>query len=81
MSKKVAGVETATVKHLTTDQTKKSGIRESVLVIVAVALMFSPTFIAARLYHRLGADISILAIMALAIFLVGTFILLKVVKE
>ena len=81
MSKKVAGVETTTVKHLTTEQTKKSGIRESVLVIVAVVLMFSPTFIAGRLYHRLGADISILAIMALAIFLVGTFLLLRFVKE
>lgn len=60
---------------------KKSGIRESVLVIVAVVLMFSPAFIAARLYHRLGAHISIIAIMALAIFLLGTFIFLRVVKE
>jgi len=77
----VAGVETATVKQLTTVQMKKSGIRESVLVIVAVALMFSPTFIAARLYHRLGAHISILAIMSLAIFLVGTLILLRVVRD
>ena len=81
MSKTVAGVETATVKQLTTDETKKSGIREGILVILAAALMFSPTFIAARLYHRLGAHISIIAIMALAIFLVGTFILLRVVKE
>jgi hypothetical protein len=81
LSKKVAGVETATVKHLTTHQTKKTGIRESVLVIVAVVLMFSPTFIAGRLYHRLGADISILAIMALALFLVGTFLLLRFIKE
>ena len=77
----LADVEIATVKHLTTDQTKKTGIRESILVILAAVLMFSPTFIAARLYHRLSADISILAIMALAIFLVGTFLLLKFVKE
>jgi hypothetical protein len=69
------------VKQLTTSQRKKSGIRESIVVIVAVVLMFSPTFIAARLYHRLGADISIIAIMALAIFIVGTFILLTVVRE
>ena len=77
----LAGVEIATVKHLTTDQTKKTGVRESILVILAAVLMFSPTFIAARLYHRLSADISILAIMALAIFLVGTFLLLRFVKE
>ena len=43
--------------------------------------MFSPTFIARTVYHRLGADISIIALMALAIFLVGTFILLRIVKE
>ena len=70
-----------TVKQLTSNQTKKSGIKESLLVIVAVVLMFSPTFIAERLYHRLGAHIGILAIMALVIFLAGTFMLLKFVKE
>jgi len=43
--------------------------------------MFSPTFIARTAYHRLGADISIIALMALAIFLVGTFLLLRIVKE
>ena len=69
------------VIQLKTGQMKESGIRESLLVILAVVLMFSPTFIAARLYHRLGTDISILALMALAVFLVGTFMLLKFVKD
>jgi len=66
---------------LTTDLTKDRGIRNTLLVIVAAALMFTPTFIARTVYHRLGADISVIALMALAIFLIGTFILLRVVKN
>jgi len=56
-------------------------MRQFLLVIAATALMFSPTFVASMVYHRLGGDISMVAIMALASFLVGVFILLKVVKE
>jgi len=67
--------------RLTTDLTKDRGIRNTLLVIVAAALMFTPTFLARTVYHRLGADISVIALMALAIFLVGTFVLLRVVKE
>ena len=66
---------------LTTDLTKDRGIRNTLLVIVAAALMFTPTFIARTVYHRLGADISVIALVALAIFLIGTFILLRVVKN
>ena len=69
------------VNKLTSDQTKQRGVRDALLVVVAAALMFSPTFIARSVYHRIGGDISVIAIMALAIFLVGTFIFLKVVKE
>jgi uncharacterized membrane protein len=62
-------------------EAKQNNMRQVFLVIVAAALMLSPTFIARIAYYRLGADISIAAIMALALFLVGTFILLRVVKE
>lgn len=67
--------------RLATDLTKDRGIRNTLLVIVAAALMFTPTFLARTVYHRLGADISVIALMALAIFLVGTFMLLRVVKD
>lgn len=76
----VAGAEIAKVNTLTTE-VKQNNMRQVLLVIVAAALMFSPTFIARIVYHRLGADISIVAVMSLALFLVGTFILLKVVKR
>lgn len=76
----VARAEIAKVNNLTTE-VKQNNMRQVLLVIVAAALMFSPTFIARIVYHRLGADISIVAVMSLALFLVGTFILLKVVKR
>lgn len=81
MSKEVASAEIAQVNKLTTEQTTQHGMRQVFLVIAATALMFSPTFIARTVYHRLGGDISMVAIMALALFLVGAIILLKVVKE
>jgi len=66
---------------LTADQTRELGMRHVLLVIVAAALMFSPTFISRMVYDRLGGDISVVALMALGLFLVGLTILLKVVKE
>ena len=77
----VASAEMMKVNKLTTEQTKQRGVRDALLVVVAAALMFSPTFIARSAYHRIGGDISVIAIMALAIFLVGTFIFLKIVRE
>jgi hypothetical protein len=76
----VAGAEIAKVNNLTTE-VKQTKLRQAFLVIVAAALMFSPTFIARIVYHRLGADISIVAVMSLVLFLVGTFLLLKVLKS
>ena len=76
----VAGAEIAKVNNLTTE-VKQTKLRQAFLVIVAAALMFSPTFIARIVDHRLGADISIVAVMSLALFLVGTFLLLKVLKS
>ena len=76
----VAHDEVGKVNNLTSE-TNRGNIRQVLLVILAVGLMFSPTFVARTVYHRLGADISMVAVMALALFLVGTFILLRVVKE
>jgi hypothetical protein len=77
----VAGAEIPQVNKLTAEQTTQHGIRQVLLVMVATALMFSPTFVARMIYRRLGADISMIAIMALALFLIGAIILLKAVKE
>ena len=76
----VADDEVGNVNNLTAE-TNRGSIRRVLLVILAAGLMFSPTFVARVVYDRLGADISMIAVLALALFLIGTFILLKVVKE
>jgi hypothetical protein len=60
---------------------KKRGFRDVLLVLVAAALIISPSYLSLVLLHRLKLDISIVAVMALALFLVGAFLLVKVVKE
>lgn len=60
---------------------KKRGFRDVLLVLVAAALVMSPSYLSLVLLHRLKLDISIVAVMALALFLVGAFLLVKVVKE
>ena len=60
---------------------KKRGFRDALLVLVAAALIMSPSYLSLVLLHRLKLDISLVAVMALALFLVGAFLLVKVVKE
>jgi hypothetical protein len=51
------------------------------LVVVAGVLIISPSYVALIILHRSKLDISIVAVMALALFLIGAFLLVKVVKE
>jgi hypothetical protein len=60
---------------------KKRGFLDVLLVLVAAALVMSPSYLSLVLLHRLKLDISIVAVMALALFLVGAFLLVKIVKE
>jgi hypothetical protein len=60
---------------------KKRGFRDVLLVLVAAALIMSPSYLSLVLLHRLKLDISVVAVVALSLFLVGAFLLVKVVKE
>ena len=51
------------------------------LVLVAAALIMSPSYLSLVVLHRLKLDISVVALMALALFLVGVFLLVRVVGE
>lgn len=51
------------------------------MVVVAGALIMSPSYVALIILHRFKLDISIVAVMALALFLVGAFLVVKVVKD
>jgi len=60
---------------------KKRGFRDVLLVLIAAVLIISPSYLSLFVLHRLKLDISLVAVMALALFLVGAFLLVKVVKE
>jgi hypothetical protein len=60
---------------------KRRGFRDALLVLVAAALIISPSYLSLILLHRLKLGISFVAVMALALFLVGAFLLVKVVRE
>ncbi len=51
------------------------------MAAVAAALMMSPSYLANIAFHRIKLDISIAAVGALALFLIGVFLLLRVLKD
>jgi hypothetical protein len=60
---------------------KKRGFREVALILVAAALIMSPSYLSLVALNRFKVDVSIVAVMALVLFLVGAILLVKVVKE
>lgn len=56
-------------------------MRDVVMLVVVAALIMSPSFLASVLLNRLRLDFSIVALGALALFLVGVFLLLRVLKD
>ncbi len=60
---------------------RKRGMRDVLLAVVAAVLIMSPSYLSRIVIHRLNIDVSILAVMSLALFLVGVFLLLKVLRD
>jgi hypothetical protein len=60
---------------------RKRGILDVVLVLVAAALIMAPSYVSLILLHRLNLDISIVALIALAMFLVGVVLLVRVLRD
>jgi hypothetical protein len=51
------------------------------VVILGAALIMSPSYFSLIVLHRTHLDVSIVAIAALALFLVGAFLLVGVVRD
>ncbi len=60
---------------------RKRGMRDVLLAVVAAVLIMSPSYLSRIVIHRVNIDVSILAVMSLALFLVGVFVLLKVLRD
>lgn len=62
-------------------QPRKRGVRDAVIALLAAALIIGPSYLASIMESRLKIDISIVAVMSLAIFLVGVFLLVRLLKD
>jgi uncharacterized membrane protein len=69
------------VDEVKSGELAKPGVRKAILVIIGAVLMMSPAFISRSLLNRLSLELPEVAIVALAIFLVGVYLLLKAVRD
>ena len=65
---------------MTSEQTKKFGVRKALLVVIATVLIISPAYVAKTLLNRITLDISMVALVALAMLVVGMYLLLKLAR-
>jgi len=71
----------AKVEQLTSQQSRKSELEKVFLVIVAAVIVFSPGYVSRILLHRSNLGLIAIVPIALALFLIGVFLLLRVSKE
>jgi hypothetical protein len=69
------------VEELTSEAAKKLGLRKALFVSIATVLIMAPAFVSKTLLDRMTIDMSVVALMGLAMFLVGVFLLLKFVTD
>lgn len=62
-------------------QRRARGMRDVLMVIVAAGLMVAPSYFADLALRRLKLDIGIAAVMSLVLFLIGAFLLVRLVAE
>ena len=60
---------------------KRRGHLGILLITVAAVLVISPAYVAGYLESRGRFSISLIALLALAMFLVGAFLIIKLLKE
>jgi len=56
-------------------------MRDVAVALAAAMLMMSPSYLASIAMHRLNIEISVVAIMSLALFLVGAFLLARLLRR
>jgi hypothetical protein len=60
---------------------RKRGLVSVVMVVAAAVLLISPSYIVGYLFSRGRLSISVGALVALAMFLVGGFLIIRLLKE
>jgi len=62
-------------------QPRKRGFNDAMIALVSVVLIMSPSYLADELMSKLKMPVSVAAIFALALFLVGIFLLIRLLRE
>jgi hypothetical protein len=60
---------------------KKRGYVSALLIVVAAALIISPAYVSGYLASRGRISVPILALLSLAMFLVGAFLMIRLLRE
>jgi hypothetical protein len=61
-------------------QPRKRGPRDAVIAILAAAMIMSPSYLAYILLNRFNVGLQTVAVLAMAVFLVGVFLLVNLLK-
>jgi len=56
-------------------------MRNVLLALLAAALVMVPSYLGTQMVSRLKMDVSIVAVVSLVTFLVGVFLLLRLLKD
>lgn len=60
---------------------KKRGFLDVVMIVVAAALIISPAYVGGYLLSHGKLSISLVALVSLAMFLIGAFMMVKLLRE
>ena len=60
---------------------RKRGPRDVIVALVSAVMIVSPSYLADILMSRLKIQVSVAAVFALAVFLGGIFLLVRLLKE
>ena len=60
---------------------KKSNFLKAILIVVAAALVISPSYVGGYLFTRGKLGVTSTALVSLGMFVVGAFLIVKLLKE
>jgi len=62
-------------------QSRKRGVRDVIVAVVAAALIVSPSYMADVLIKRFNMGLTTAAVFAVAVFLVGVYLMIDLLKS
>jgi hypothetical protein len=60
---------------------RKRGIRDVIVAVISAVMILSPSYLAYMLTSRLRVQVSIVAMLSMVVFLIGVFLLVRLLKD